>query len=147
MRWQALVVVGLACGWLSAAPQDDKAVQEQLKKLEGEWTYASLTFAGKTLPDELTKTMILSFKDGKYTSKLLGQVVDEGTIKLIAPEKDKPWRWERTSGKLKDFTVKGIFKWDGDSVQYCESPVGQDAPKEFESKEGSLVNLATLKKK
>lgn len=109
--------------------------------LEGKWTIESLTRDGKA--DESMKGAtrehkgdaysIVPLKDGKPT---------EGTFTIDAEKKTidmKP-----SSGNFKGKTLLGVYKLDGDTltVAFHES----ERPKGFESKEGSKVVLAVMKK-
>jgi uncharacterized protein (TIGR03067 family) len=145
MKWLAwLAVLGMA-GLLSAGDSADKAAQEDLKKLEGTWNYVSVDLAGKKLPDDIVSTGTLTIKGNTYTTKLFGQVTDEGTFK-VDPTK-KPKTWDKVSNKIKDAKIAGVYQLDGDMLKYCESPAGMERPKDIDSKKGTLDSTATLKRK
>jgi uncharacterized protein (TIGR03067 family) len=137
-RWSC-VALFLTAGWLSAA---DPA-QDELKKLEGTWEFKSSDLAGKPVPAEFLRDGKLVIKGDKYTLSTLGEVTDEGTIK-IDPTK-KPRTIDRVSTKIKDFTTYGIYELDGDKLRICEN--GQKRPTEFDSSKGMLTSLNTFQRK
>ncbi len=111
--------------------------------LEGKWTIESLTRDGKA--DDGMKGATRVHEGEKYTitppmdSKA---ATTEGTFTVDAEKKTidmKP-----SSGTFKGKTLLGVFKLDGDTltVAFAEA----ERPKGFESKEGSKVVVAVMKK-
>lgn len=136
MRKCALAVVAVvACA--TAGFADDK------KPLEGKWTVESITRDGKaddglkgaTRVHEGDKYTITPAKDSKGTAT-------EGTF-TVDPVK-KTIDMKPSSGNFKGKTLLGVYKLDGDTltIAFAEG----DRPKGFESKEGSKVVVAVMKK-
>jgi uncharacterized protein (TIGR03067 family) len=145
MRRFTLMSMLLLVGVLSAAQGPDKAVQEDLKKLEGTWTYLSLDLAGKKYPEDIIGTGVLTIKGNTYRTELGGQVTDEGTF-TIDPTK-KPKTWDKVSTKFKDAKFAGVYEVDGDTLKYCEGLAGAERPAGITSKKGTLESAAVLKRK
>lgn len=111
--------------------------------LEGKWTIESLTRDGKA--DDSLKGATRVHEGDKYTitpSKDSKAPATEGTFTVDAEKKTidmKP-----SSGNFKGKTLLGVYKLDGDTltVAFAES----ERPKGFESKEGSKVVVAVMKK-
>jgi uncharacterized protein (TIGR03067 family) len=143
MKRLGWLAVFLTAGWLGAGEAGDKAVQAELKKLQGTWTYTASELAGKPVPEEFIKGGTLTIKGNKYTARLMGMVVDEGTIK-IDPTKT-PRTIDKISSKLKDFKMYGIYRLSGKELRVCEN--GEKRPTAFDSKAGALTGLHTLKRK
>jgi uncharacterized protein (TIGR03067 family) len=145
MRWLMLILLLSSAGLLAAAQGTDKAVQEDLKKLEGTWTYVSVDLAGKKFPDDDIRTGVLTIKGNTYKTELFGQVTDEGTF-TIDPSK-KPKTWDKVSTKVKDAKIAGVYEVDGDTLKYCEGLAGAERPAGITSKKGSLESASVLKRK
>ncbi len=113
------------------------------KPLEGKWTIESLTRDGKA--DDSLKGATRVHEGDKYTitpPKDSKAPSTEGTFTVDAEKKTidmKP-----SSGNFKGKTLLGIYKLDGDTltVAFAEA----ERPKGYESKEGSKVVVAVMKK-
>lgn len=145
MKVQAMLITLAAAAFLGPSQGGDKAAQEELKKLEGTWTYVRVDFAGKQLPDALVQGATLTIKGKTYTTRLGGQVSDEGTLTLNPAA--KPKAWDKVSNKAKDAKVAGIYELDGDTLKCCEGAGGAERPKDWVSKEGTFQSGSTLKRK
>lgn len=132
-----LLAVCVAGVFAAAVPAADKA------PLEGKWVIESLTRDGKA--DDSLKGATRVHAGDKYTitpAKDSKGVATEGTFSIDADKKTidmKP-----SSGNFKGKTLQGIYKLDGDTltVAFAEA----ERPKGFESKEGSKVVVAVMKK-
>lgn len=119
------------------------AVAADKTPLEGKWTIESLTRDGKA--DDGMKGATREHTGDKYTitpAKDSKAMPTEGTFTIDAEKKTidmKP-----TTGTFKGKTLLGVYRLDGDTltVAFHES----DRPKAMESKEGSKVVLAVMKK-
>jgi uncharacterized protein (TIGR03067 family) len=137
-----LVGCVLLGGVLLAAASENK--DKAADKLQGTWTVVSVVIDGKENPKA---------KDDKVTfdgAKLIVKHKDdahEATYKLDPAQKPKAIDITPTDGPNKDKVMKGIYSIDGDDLKVCwtEDP-DNDRPKEFESKEGSGLRFATLKR-
>lgn len=131
----AVGVAVLTAGFALAA--DDK------KPLEGKWTIESVTKSGK--PDDGMKGASREHVGDKYTitpAKGSPSPATEGTF-TFDPEK-KTIDMKPASGNFKGKTLLGIYKLDGETLTMAFSE--KDRPKDFESKEGSGVVVAVMKK-
>ncbi|MCU0705749.1 MAG: TIGR03067 domain-containing protein [Fimbriiglobus sp.] len=133
----SVLAMGVAVVFAATAAADDKT------PLEGKWTINSLTRDGKaddgmkgaTRVHEADKYIITPPKDSKAPTT-------EGTFTVDAAKKTidmKP-----SSGNFKGKTLLGVYKLDGDTltIAFHES----ERPTGFESKEGSKVVVAVMKK-
>jgi len=147
MKRLSVIVLFLMAGWLGAAEPGDKAVHEELKKLEGTWEYIAQEVGGKKSPDANFKGVTLTIKDDTYTIQVVGIVSDRGTIKVDPA--NTPKTIDKVSGKLKDVKYFGIYKLDGDTLYLCES-IGEQPehrPKDFTTTKGTPEVLVTLRRK
>lgn len=132
-----LIALGVAVLFAAGASAADKS------PLEGKWVIESLTRDGKA--DDSLKGATREHVGDKYTitpAKDSKGVPTEGTFTVDAEKKTidmKP-----TTGNFKGKTLLGVYKLDGDTltVAFAEA----ERPKGFESKEGSKVLVAVMKK-
>lgn len=134
---RTVMAMGVLVLFAAAGVADDK------KPLEGKWVIESLTRDGKA--DDALKGATRLHEGDKYTitpTKDSKGAATEGTFSIDAEKKTidmKP-----SSGNFKGKTLLGIYKLDGDTltVAFAEA----ERPKSLESKEGSKVVLAVMKK-
>src|SRR5262249_26311327 len=95
--------------------------------------YISIKKAGKEVPKEDLKDMILTVTGNKGVVKKGDKVLGEGTSEVNMDK--KPWTIDltMTAGEGKGKTFKGIMKEDGKTVTLCLGKPGGDRPKEFSS--------------
>jgi uncharacterized protein (TIGR03067 family) len=123
---------------LSADEKDDA------KAVKGAWTVEKAILMGAD-QTELFKTLVLTMDDGKYTVKF-GENVDKGTYKIDATAKPKRVSITSTEGPMKDKTLEAIYDLDGDTLKVCYALDGKEAPKTFESKEGTQTFYVVYKR-
>jgi uncharacterized protein (TIGR03067 family) len=130
----------------AATAKDDDQAKKDLKALAGTWEYASQVEDGKeTEKDKLKGVRIAVTAEGKWALKKDDTVILEGTAKLDPSKQPKAADWTiTTEGALKGKTALGIYDVDGDTWKHCFS--FDKRPETFESKEGSNVNDAVLKR-
>ena len=116
-------------------------------KVEGSWATTGLMFEGKKLPaDVLEKLMpVFTFKDGKYTSLVMGKQDEAGSYKIDAKMKPAHIDLMIEDGKDKGKTQVGLIAVDGDTLKMALARPGEkDRPKDFEG--GSGVIVVTFKR-
>lgn len=138
----ALVAVALTATTFAA----DERVQKDLKLFEGTWQYTSQDADGKETDKEMLKAVTITVAaDGKWEVKHEGKTFLEGTAKLDPAKKPKAADWTiTTEGDLKGKTALGIYDVDKDTWKHCFA--FDKRPEKFESKEGSKVTNAVLKR-
>ena len=145
MRTALMALAALAATAAAFAGDDDQATKD-LKALEGTWQYTSQEEDGKEADKEMLKAVTVTVTpDGKWEVKHEGKTFLEGTVKLDPSKKPKAADWTiTTEGDLKGKTALGIYDVDKDTWKHC---FGFDKrPEKFESKEGSKVTNAVLKR-
>jgi uncharacterized protein (TIGR03067 family) len=145
MRLLATFAAVVVVGPFPGIEPGDKAA-EILKKLDGTWTYESLEKGGKK-DDDLARGMVLTIKDGSWKLTIFGSTGSEGTLKVDTSKKPMIWVKSFKDSKGGAEVMKAIFELDGDTLRCCESGLDKDAPKDFKSPQGSMDQLATLKRK
>jgi len=139
------LLVALAATAVAFAADDDQ-VQKDMKALAGTWEYASQVDDGKdTGKENLEGITVTVTAEGKWELKKGDTVFLAGTVKLDPSKKPRAADWTiTTEGALKDKSALGIYDVDKDTWKHC---FGFDKrPEKFESKEGSKVTNAVLKR-
>ena len=113
--------------------------------IQGTWLPAAAELGGKMLPDKVRETIRLVIKDGKYKATV-GEVVDQGTVKLNAAAKPKKMDITGTDGPNKGKTIPAIYELDGHTLRICYDLSGKSHPTEFKTKEGTQLYLVNYKR-
>ena len=145
MKTGLLALIAVAASATAFAKDDDQA-KKDLKALEGTWQYASQEEDGKETDKEKLKAVTVTVTaDGKWEVKHEGKTFLEGTVKLDPSKKPKAADWTiTTEGDLKDKVALGIYDVTKDTWKHCFA--NDKRPEKFESKEGSKVTNAVLKR-
>jgi uncharacterized protein (TIGR03067 family) len=131
----------LAWSSLGAADKDDKFDAD---KMVGTWTYVSVEKNGqKADNDNIKEGKVKIAKDKLTLDSSAGTFVFK--YKLDTTKKPVTIALEMTEGAGEGSTAKGIIEVKGDELKLCYS-TSDEAPKKFESKEGSDHRLVILKR-
>jgi uncharacterized protein (TIGR03067 family) len=120
---------------------DDKADKAPL---DGNWQMVEGILSGDAFPAEFFKKVTLRIAGDKYFSK--AESDDEGTVKYIPNTKPSAIDITGTKGPNKGKTFPAIYELKGDTLVVCYDLSGKERPKEFKSKPGTQLFLATYKK-
>jgi uncharacterized protein (TIGR03067 family) len=143
----AVVVLVMAggIGLLStAAAQKDGADKKELEKFQGKWATASVTVDGEA-EDEI-KDRFLAIKGDKATFLDKDKERGTGSMKLDPGKSPAHLDFTYEDGPAKGTTLKGIYKFEGDTLTFCYGGFGKDRPTEFASKAGSGTILIVQKR-
>src|SRR5262249_118999 len=124
----------------------DKAAKFDPDKLVGKWRYVSGIKDGvKVDPDNLKKQAVTFTKD-KITLK---DDKDTFVMKYDLDTGKKPVgiKLEMLESPFgPGAKAAGIIDVTGDDMRFCYAPMGEEAPKAFDAKEGTKVHLFVLKR-
>jgi uncharacterized protein (TIGR03067 family) len=116
-------------------------------KIEGSWATTSLMFGEKKLPAEVLEKIMPSFtfKEGKYTSLIMGKQDEAGSYKIDAKQKPAHIDLMVEDGKDKGKTQLGLVAVDGDVLKLALAKPGEkNRPKDFDG--GADIVVASFKR-
>ncbi len=142
----ALVMAGLT-GLLSpVAAQNGGGAKKELEKFQGKWAVVSVTVDGKTQEEDEIKDRFVVVKGAKATAMYKDK--ERGTASMKIDPSTSPAHVDNTyeDGPAKGSTLKGIYKFEGNTLTICYGGLGKDRPTEFASKPGSGTILVIEKR-
>jgi uncharacterized protein (TIGR03067 family) len=116
-------------------------------KVEGTWASTGLSFGDKKLPAEVLEKLMstFTFKEGKYTTSVMGKQDEAGSYKIDAKMKPAHIDLMIEDGKDKGKSQLGLISVDGDVLKLALAKPGEkDRPKDFEG--GKDIIIATFKR-
>jgi uncharacterized protein (TIGR03067 family) len=126
-----LCILAIICSaTITAGDEPDKAIQEEWKRLEGEWRVVSVELDGKVTKPET----IVKFADGKVTISEPGRGIPDIEITVTLDPTKKPKWMDTTNARMR--TDKGIYKLKGDSLK---AVFGANRPAGFQPKNKELM--------
>ena len=142
------VVVFVTAGGIgflaTASAQKEGADKKELEKFQGKWATASVTADGEA-EDEI-KDRFLAIKGDKATFLDKDKERGTGSMKLDPGKSPAHLDFTYEDGPAKGTTLKGIYKFEGDTLTVCYGGFGKDRPTEFASKAGSGTILIVQKR-
>jgi uncharacterized protein (TIGR03067 family) len=122
-------------------------LQEELARLQGEWSLVKGSKDGQALPADFIKTGKRLVKGNETTVLFAGQVFLRAAFGLGPSEEPKTIDYIVTEGQGQGEAQAGIYALDGDTVTYCLSPPGRPRPTDFTIKAGVGRTLTVWKRK
>jgi uncharacterized protein (TIGR03067 family) len=118
---------------------------ETLRSLEGTWEFTSLEIEGNTMPPAaLTASRLLI--DGDRFRTESPEATYEGVFNINVEADPHEIDIEFVAGPEAGNWNYGIFRLDGDRVEFCLDLNGKPRPKEFKARPGSGHAYETLKR-
>jgi uncharacterized protein (TIGR03067 family) len=142
----ALVMVSGASLLCAAAAPNEGADNKDLEKLQGKWVLVSLVVDGKAAEEDEIKDRFLVVKGERAT--FMYKDKERGAASLKVDPGQSPAHYDITyeDGPAKGTTLKGIYKFEGDTLTMCAGGIGKGRPTEFASKPGSGAMLYVSKR-
>jgi uncharacterized protein (TIGR03067 family) len=126
-------------------PDRKAAIQAELKRFEGTWSYASVIVEGNPAPEKEISANRLVLAGDRFTVNSLAETI-RGIFAVDPTVKPKTLNVTFGDGPDAGKTVKGIYQLDGDTCSVCIALGDQPRPTEFASKAGSRYALEVLKR-
>jgi uncharacterized protein (TIGR03067 family) len=120
-----------------------KAVEDELRRFEGNWKITSLQIDGKAMPAEGFEGAKLVLKGDSYAFTDQGGT-GHGTFTVDPASKPKTIEISFSDGPEAGKMIRGIYELEGDTYKLCFALQGKDRPTEFTSKPGSGHILEVL---
>lgn len=139
--WSVVLVLVL----FAASPSRGDDSRDLPKKIQGTWLAQSAELAGVPFPDDVRKSIKLVIKGHHYTV-MVGEEPDRGTVTIDSSAKPKKMVIKGTDGPNKGKTMLAIYRLKGDTLEVCYDMSGKHYPKEFATKKGTQLFLATYKR-
>jgi uncharacterized protein (TIGR03067 family) len=121
------------------------AVQAELKRFEGRWSYASAIVDGKPAPEAILKAGRLDLAGEKFTL-IASDATHKGTFAVDPAAAPKTIDVTFSEGPRAGQTCKGIYELNGDTCKVCIALAGQPRPTEFASPAGRGLALEVLER-
>ena len=128
----------------TSAEEEAKA---KTPSLIGIWQVESATLEGQTFPKEVTDTMTLRMRGGRYEAHVGGQV-DRGSYKVNDTPALMQMDIHGIEGVNKGTTFLAIYDWQEEKLRICYSVEEGKRPKKFEATQpGHFLVIYARKKK
>jgi uncharacterized protein (TIGR03067 family) len=140
--WLGVCALILASGPLGAGDKD----KFDPEKLVGKWDFVAGVKNGEKMTDEHLKKLTCELTKDSF---ILKNEAGKFTMKYTLDTKKTPVaiKVEITEGPVGvGSTAEGVIELKGDEFKLCYAPMGGEAPKTFEAKEGSGMHLFALKR-
>jgi len=121
-------------------PPDPKS---DLGKIQGRWFYNRVQQNGGEL--ELKGQTVVTIKGDQLKIERDGAAILSGTISLEPKAKPKAIDLKLTAGESSGKVEKGIYNYDGMTLEICLGPPGGDRPTSFQTVRGDGNIGITLK--
>lgn len=131
-------------GLLSTAAAQDGAAKKELEKFQGKWATVSVTVDAQA-EDEI-KDRFLAIEDEKATFLYKDAERGTGSLKIDPGKNPAHIDFIYEDGPAKGKILKGIYKFEGDTLTFCYGGFGKDRPSGFASKAGSGSILIVQKR-
>jgi uncharacterized protein (TIGR03067 family) len=118
-------------------------MDEELQKLQGEWTVVHLEIDGLAPAPHIFAGAKIVVHGDRFQSLGMGAVF-EGNLELNPGSTPRSFRMKFTAGPEKGKTNSGIYELEGDRWRICLNTTGGPAPVEFATSPGSGMALETL---
>jgi uncharacterized protein (TIGR03067 family) len=149
----ALALTGLLAAQLGAVP--DRApgknrLKEEMKRLQGSWTFVSGEADGQVIAEELYKKNApkLRIEGTKFVVRInTGDITQEATWKIDPAKKPRTIDLTLISGKDKGQTQLGIYEVKGDTFKVCFArPGNKSRPTAFATKPKTGYRITVMKR-
>lgn len=136
---RATKAIGLLLASLLLVAAGADAGKKDREAMQGDWHCEKFVRDGQAASDDEAQALFRSVKGDAFTVFRFRKKGSAGKFTLDAAK--SPKQIDFVFEVPKAFTMKGIYKLEGDRLTLCYAGPGQERPKAFESKEDSGVSL------
>lgn len=138
----SILAIGLAFAHIGSLSAADDAQSKSTDKASGTWKMVSRIVDGVETPKEELAGSQLILKNGTWKVLRAGEVIAEGTFKIVATENGvNTVATTNDKGEKAGKRSQHISKFEGNKLTICQAPAGKKCPTKFESKPGSGFTL------
>jgi uncharacterized protein (TIGR03067 family) len=151
--WAALLLAAAFCLWAApAARADDKANQDELAKLAGEWLVTAKNVRGEALDPKAVKaanTVIIFGKDGKFEETYgdPNKPFEEGTFTIDATKKPRELDLIIVTSDKEKRDTPAIYELDKDTLRIAMINRLKDAKRPTNFDGGDNITVYVCKRK
>jgi uncharacterized protein (TIGR03067 family) len=142
------IVASSAVGYMARGGDDrGDAVKKELERFAGTWQGTSAEEDGVKAPEDRVKGHTYVFAGDRYTVRMNGKTIEEGTFRIDPSAKPKAIDVHPTKPEAK--VMLGIYEISEDAtIRACFTRPGSDAtrPTEFSTTKGTGHTLQVIKR-
>jgi uncharacterized protein (TIGR03067 family) len=130
-----------------AEKKADPAQEGEVAKFQGTWRLVSGLTDGKPLPDEKATQITVTITGNKHTVRM-GDAVIARDVSFEVDPRATPKAVTDTiqDGPQKGTVIRGIYKFEGDTLVSCVPAAGKDRPTKFDGGPGTGCSLRVFKR-
>jgi uncharacterized protein (TIGR03067 family) len=134
--------VALAAGLSIAAGTSDET-QQELDRLQGTWTLASVETKGRELPKDQTTANALVIKGEEFVVTIGAKALPARTLKIDPTKQPKTIDQMSKDKDGKPVVRPGIYELDGDTLRLA---FGKERPKDLKTTPDSDLVITTYRR-
>jgi uncharacterized protein (TIGR03067 family) len=143
MRLASAMLILSAVGFVSA----DDAKKDDADSFKGKWSAVSMSVNGQALPEDVIKSLKMTFDDKSYTLTTGDTTNEEGSYTVDTSKSPKTIDLDIKKGDDAGKQQLGLFKIEGSKLTFLFGlPGSNERPKSFKVEEGSPTVEIVLEK-
>ena len=129
-------VLPFAICLMSCTTVSHNSPQDDLRRLQGDWTIESETIDGQKQPDDIRRTT-MTYTGHHWIQRKDGVTTSEGNSEFRSDTNPKEIDISPLGGPSAGKVLPGIYRLSGDRYEGCFVLPGKERPTEFSSEQGS----------
>ena len=130
------IIVCLTSCTLDSHHDQKNGIQDDLRRLQGDWTIESETIDGQKQPDDIRRTT-MTYTGHHWIQRKDGVTTSEGNSEFRSDTNPKEIDIAPLGGPSAGKVLPGIYRLDRDTYESCFVLPGEERPTEFSSEQGS----------
>ncbi len=129
---------------LVAQDSKDDLVVAEMARHSGNWAVDSFEYDGAPAKPEVVKSITREVRGDKVTWKRDGKPFSSSTLSVDIKGDPKHLTVVPEGGQARAKPVKGIYKFEGNTLTLCMAEPGEDAPQTFKAPKETRYTLIVL---